>query len=168
MRRGSIVFVVAAFYGAACLVQSSIAAERLEGAWRVVSMRLITVEQDTIQVPAHESLVIFCDGYYSMGYAFGSERASTYAERWHPNEREKIDRFSSLIVNSGSYKVSGNRIDADPLFALAPAFVGGKGEFTFEIAGDKLLLTWVKSVAFDGLEYPSRGTVTLLELARME
>jgi hypothetical protein len=129
-------------------------------------MHLITAEQDTIQVPVHESLVIFCDGYYSIGYAFGSERSATYAERWHPSEQEKVDRFSSLIVNGGSYKVSGSRIDAEPLFALAPAFVEGKGEFTFEVTGDTLKLTWVKSIAFDGLEYPSRGTVTLLELVR--
>jgi len=28
-------------------------------------------------------------------------------------------------------------------------------------------LTWEKSIAFDGLEYPSAGTVTLLRLTRL-
>jgi hypothetical protein len=129
-------------------------------------MYLISAEQDTVAVPTQESLLLFADGYYSIGCAFGGERTPPYANRWHASEREKVARFSSLIVNAGSYRTSGSRIDARPDFALAPEFVAGEAVFFYDFAGDTLELTWEQSIAFDGLEYPSGGTVTLLRLVR--
>jgi hypothetical protein len=67
-------------------------------------------------------------------------------------------------VNAGSYRLGGSQLEAYPLFALAPEFVGGKGIFSFAFAADTLDLTWERSIAFDELEYPSRGAVTLLRL----
>jgi hypothetical protein len=152
----------------ACSGPSSMREDPLQGAWRLVTMRLITADGKTIEVPTHESLFIFADGYFSMGYAFGGERAKPYAERWHPSDGEKVARFSSLIVNAGSYRLDGSRLDAKPLFALAPEFVDGEGVFSFAFAADTLDLTWEQSIAFDGLEYPSGGTVILLRLVRAE
>jgi hypothetical protein len=68
--------------------------------------------------------------------------------------------------NGGTYQLRGSQIDARPLFALAPEFVGGKGVFSFAFTADTLELKWEHSIAFDGLEYPSRGAVTHLRLVR--
>jgi hypothetical protein len=149
-----------------CSGQSSGPADVLNGAWRLVSMHLVLADGKSIEIPAHESLVLFANGYYSIGYAFGEAGSVPYAERWHPSDGEKVARFSSLIVNSGSYRLDGSKIDARPLFALAPEFVGGEAVFSYAVTADTLNLTWERSIASDGLEYPSRGTVTLLKLVR--
>lgn len=140
--------------------------DTLNGAWRLVAMHLILADGRKVEIPAHESLFLFADGYYSITYAFGDSSSVPYSERWHPNDSEKISRFSSVIVNAGTYQLSGSRIDALPLFALAPEFVGGKGVFSYTFKADTLDLTWERSIAFDGLEYPSGGIVTLLRLVR--
>jgi len=151
---------------AACSERPPSPQDQLEGAWRVAAMRLISADGESTEVPAHESLVIFADGYFSIGYAFGGGASVPYAERWHPSDSEKVARFSSVIVNAGRYRLSGSQLDARPLFALAPEFVGGEGVFSYAFSADTLELTWQRSIAFDGLEYPSRGTVTLLRLVR--
>ena len=150
----------------ACSEQSASPPDPLNGAWRLATMHLVFADEKRVAVPAHESLFIFADGYYSMGYAFGNSAPVPYAERWHPSNGERLARFSSIIVNTGSYRLIGSRLDAQPLFALAPEFVDGKGVFSYAFKADTLELTWERSVAFDGLEYPSRGTVTLLRLVR--
>jgi hypothetical protein len=152
----------------ACSGQSPGPADPLSGVWRLVEMRLISADGERIGIPALESLFIFANGYYSIAYAFGDGGSVPYAERWRPSDSEKAVRFSSIIVNAGSYRLSGTRIDAHPLFALAPEFVDGEGVFSYAFTADTLELTWERSIAFDGLEYPSRGTVTLLRLVRAE
>ena len=149
----------------ACAERSAVWPDALDGAWRVASMELVAPDE-TVELSVQESLFIFADGYYSMGYAFGDERPVTYAERWHPSDVEKVGRFNSMIVNAGRYQITGSRIVVRPLFAVAPEFVDGEGHFSFRFAGDTLELTWEKSIAFDGLEYPSGGTVTVLRLLR--
>jgi len=168
MKSTYIAFAVLAAAVVACSEQSPSLPDPLNGAWRLVSMHLIFADGTSVGIPAHENLIIFADGYYSIGYAFGDDGSVPYAERWHPSDSEKAARFSSMIVNAGSYRLSGSRIDARPLFALAPEFVGGEGIFSYAFAADTLELTWERSIAFDGLEYPSRGAVTLLRLVRAE
>lgn len=161
--------VLAGFLAAvvACTAQPPQQLDPLQGAWRLVGMHLISVDGDSVEVPALESLFIFADGYFSIAYAFGEGGSVPYAERWHPSDGEKVARFSSLIVNAGSYRLSGSQLDARPLFAIAPEFVGGQGVFSYAFSADTLELTWERSVTFDGLDYPSGGTVTLLRLVRM-
>jgi hypothetical protein len=150
----------------ACSGQPASPPDPLNGAWRLVTLHLVFADGKRVEVPSHESLVIFADGYYSVGYAFGEAASVPYAERWHPSDSEKVDRFGSVIVNAGSYRIRDSHLEARPLFALAPEFVDGEGVFSFAFAADTLELTWERSIAFDGLEYPSRGAVTLLRLVR--
>jgi hypothetical protein len=147
-------------------LQSAGPPDTLNGAWQLVAMHLILADGKRVEIPAHESLFLFADGYYSITYAFGNGSSVPYAERWHPNDSEKINRFSSVIINAGTYRLSGSRLDVHPLFAIAPEFVRGKGEFSYTFKADTLDLTWERSIAFDGLEYPSGGVVTLLRLVR--
>ena len=149
-----------------CSEQSASPPDPLNGTWRLATMHLVFADGKRIEVPPHESLFIFADGYYSMGYTFGNSDPVPYAERWHPSDSEKVARFGSVIVNAGSYRLSGSQAYARPLFALAPEFVGGEGVFSYALQADTLDLTWERSIAFDGLEYPSGGTVTLLRLVR--
>ena len=168
MKRACPVVFVAMLVIAGCNAPSPTPPDPLHGAWRMVEMYWILADGDTVAAPAHESLFLFSDGFYSIGYAFGRERMEAYAERWHPTDAEKATRFSSMIVNAGTYELHGSRIHATPLFALAPAFVGGEAEFFYTFTGDTLELSWDQSVAFDGLEYPGRGIVTLHRLVRLD
>ncbi len=152
---------------AGCSNNPAAPVDPLNGAWRLAKMSLVLGDGKTVEIPSHESLVLFAGGHYSICYAFG-DSSTPYKERWHPSDGEKRSRFSSVIVNSGAYRANGNRIDARPLFALAPEFVGGRGVFSYAFRDDTLELVWEKSIAFDGLEYPSGGTVTRLELVRAE
>jgi hypothetical protein len=166
MKPRELMFACLAAAMVACTQGSPVPEDPLEGAWRLIAMHLVSADADSVEVPVHESLFIFADGYVSIAYAFGDRGSVPYAERWHPSDTEKAARFSSLIVNAGSYRLSGTQLEARPLFALAPEFVGGKGVFSYSFTGDTLELTWQRSIAFDGLEYPSAGTVTLLRLLR--
>ena len=136
----------------------------LEGAWRVAHMELVGLDGAITVLPHQESLVLFAGDYYSIVYAFGDAPAEPYAERWHPSPEEKIARFGSMIVNGGSYRVEGDRIIARPAVAAAPGFVNGEGRFHYRLVADTLELTWDESIAFDGLPYPSGGTVTRIRL----
>jgi hypothetical protein len=166
MKLTHIAFAVLVAVAVACSERSPRPPDPLNGAWRLVAMHVIAEDGKNIEIPARESLFIFADGYYSIGYAFGDGGSVPYAERWHPSDGEKAARFSSVIVNAGSYRLRDSRLDARPLFALAPEFVGGEGVFSYAFTADTLELTWERSIAFDGLEYPSRGAVTLLRLVR--
>lgn len=166
MNRLCMVVIIVLMTMTGCAEEPASQADGLKGAWRVDAMYLISANQDTMQIPVNESLLIFTDDYYSISYAFGKKSPPAYSERWHPNDKEKIARYSSLIVNSGSYQINGSYIEARPAFALAPEFVDGQAVFSYKYAGDTLELIWEKSIAFDGLEYPSVGTVTFLRLVR--
>ena len=164
-RRLAIIGALVAMSG--CAQCSGALADPLRGAWRIDSMHLITTGRDTVTLKVNESLVTFGSGYYSLSYCFGKDRPATYAERWRPSDEEKLARFRTVIMNSGTYRLKGHRIDAKPLFALAPEFVDGRAIFSYQLVKDTLELTWEKSIAFDGLEYPSAGIVTLLRLTRI-
>jgi hypothetical protein len=167
MNRGCVAFISTLVGVFGCTAPSTFQGNQLHGAWRVAEMHLISVDQDTVEVSVQESLFIFGDGYYSIAYAIGDERSPAYAERWHASDREKVERFGCLIVNAGSYRINGSQLYAQPFFALAPEFVEGQAVFSFQFVDDVLELVWERSVAFDGLEYPSGGTVTLLRLVRV-
>lgn len=168
MKLAHITFTVLLAGFVACSGQSPVPSDPLNGAWRLTSMQVIYPDGKRIEIPVQESLFIFADGYYSIGYAFGEGGSVPYAERWHPSDSEKLARFESVIVNAGSYRLDGSQLDVHPLFAMAPEFVDGEGVFSHAFAADALELTWKRSIAFDGLEYPSRGTVTLLRLVRAQ
>ncbi len=136
----------------------------LEGAWRVLEVQLIGPEGSVTILPHQESLFLFTRDHYSMVYAFGEDPSPPYAERWRPSAEENVARFSSMIVNGGSYRIAEDRIITRPTVAAAPEFVNGEGRFRFRFVADTLELTWDESIAFDGLPYPSGGTVTRFRL----
>jgi hypothetical protein len=140
----------------------------LEGAWHVVQVQLIGPDGGVTVLPHQESLFLFTGDHYSMVYAFGTAPSPPYAERWKPSPDEKLSRFGSLIMNGGSYRVTGDRIVGRPIVAMAPEFLNGRAGFGYRFVADTLELTWDESVAFDGLSYPSGGTVTRFRLMRIQ
>ena len=140
----------------------------LEGAWRVLQVQLVGPDGTATVLPHQESLFLFTGDHYSMTYTFGPAPSPPYAERWKPSPEEKLARFGSLIMNGGTYRITGDRIVARPAVAVAPEFISGEGHFHYRFIADTLELTWDQSIAFDGLPYPSGGTVTRFRLARIQ
>jgi hypothetical protein len=165
MAQRHVTAVVLALGLSACTPASS---PSLEGAWRVLQVELIGPDGAVTVLPHQESLFLFTGDHYSMVYAFGEAPSPPYAERWRPSAEEKLARFSSTIVNGGSYRISGDRIVARPAVAAAPEFVNGEGRFRVRFVADTLELTWDESIAFDGLPYPSGGTITRIRLVRIQ
>jgi hypothetical protein len=118
--------------------------------------------------PLHvrESFFLFSGASYSMAWAYGEGPSPLYAERWTPTTEEKLARFGSMLVNSGTFETDGDRMVVHPRFALAPEFVGGEARFRFSVAGDTLRLSWDETYAIDGVPYPAGGASTVLRLVR--
>lgn len=115
------------------------------------------------------NLVIFTDKYYSMIWIFGTEPKRPFAKRWNPTDIEKIRRFESLVVNSGTYEIKGSTLIAHPLVARIPELMGGKFVCDYRIKEDTMTLKFVDEYSFDGVQAPwvkSGGLV--LTLMRVE
>jgi len=132
-----------------------------------MQVELVGPDGDARVLPHQESLFLFTGDHYSMAYAFGDAPSPPYAERWRPSAEEKLSRWNSLIMNGGSYRVVGDQIVARPAVAMAPEFVNGEARFHYRFLADTLELTWDESLAFDGLPYPSGGTITRFRLGRV-
>jgi len=84
VRRMPIALVALLVWAVACSAQPAAPVDPLQGAWRLVSMRLVPAEGESFEIPVQESFILFADGYYSIGYAFGDSGSVRYAERWRP------------------------------------------------------------------------------------
>ena len=126
----------------------------LEGAWRLTRVIIVSADGSRTALTPQESLFLFSDGYYSIAYAFGDEPFPAYAEPFNPTDEERLARFSSILVNTGTYEVSGSTATLRPLFALVPEFVGGFAEHDYEVSGDQLTLSWRRTMSAAGVEEP--------------
>ena len=143
-------------------------ASPLEGAWRLVGIQTITSDGTTTDDTPQESLFLFTEDYYSMGYAQGEERSPLFSDPWNPSETEERERFSLLTVNAGKYELSGSQLVLLPQFALWPVVIGSQETIEFELSGDTLTLTYIDFVGADGSTPPDveGGAKTLLRLVR--
>lgn len=151
-----------------CATPPSAPVTSLEGSWTLVAMDLLAPDGSVRSLGAQESFFLFAGESYSMTWAFGATAAPAFAHRWHPTDAEKLARFSSTLVNAGTFHVVGDTLVVQPRFSLAPDFVNGEGRFTVSFKGDTLVLSWHESLGFDGLPYPGGGVVTLLRLVRAD
>ncbi len=141
----------------------------LEGAWRLTGIVDVSADGSRAAYTPQESLFIFSRDHYSMAYAFGDERSPAFAEPFTPTDEERVARFNSMVVNTGTYEVSGSTATLRPLFARVPAFVGGFAELDYEVSGDQLTLRWRRTVSATGVENPftAGGGSTELTLTRL-
>jgi hypothetical protein len=114
------------------------------------------------------SILIFTPHYYSMVWVFNTEPPRSFAEQWNPTDAEKIERFDSLVVNSGTYEIKGSTLIAHPIVARIPEFVGGKLICEYHIENDMMQLKFVDEYSYDGVQAPwvARGGL-ILTLTRM-
>jgi len=145
------------------------AASPLEGAWRLVARHVIAADGTTTDDTPQENLFLFTENHYSIAYASGDERFPLFSERWNPTETEKADRFSSMVVNTGTYELTGSKLVTRPLFALVPGYINGEAEIDYELSGDTLTLTYVNIVSSEGVQisYFAEGNKSLLRLIRL-
>ncbi len=139
--------VVVAACGQAPPPETGAPANPLAGAWSVTAIELA---DGSVIDPAQPGLFIFAEGYYSTIYTNRAEPRPLSATPFDATDEEALDQFRSIIVNTGTYTVSGSMITFRPLVARAPEFIGGESTAEFELAGDVLTLRYKTIVAADG------------------
>ena len=62
-----------------------------------------------------------------------------------------VAQYETIIVNTGTYEISGSTVTFRPIIAKSPGFVGGHQMSTFRVDGDTLVLTASMLVSVDGV-----------------
>ncbi len=157
-----IVLVVATSCGPASDTEPPIPspANPLQGVWSVTAIDPGD-GSDAID-PSQPGLYIFAEGHYSAVYAPGAEPRVLSATPFVPTPEEMAAQHRSIIVNTGTYEISGSTITFRPIIAKSPEFVGGHATSEFQISGDVLTLRLMSVIAVDGAAAPNvGGTQTL-------
>ncbi len=140
-------------------------ANPLDGVW---SMSAMTPGAGGATIdPSQPGLFIFTEGHYSAVYSLGAEPRPLAAAGFNPTSEEKVAQYDTIIVNTGSYEVSGSTITFRPMVAKSPEFVGGQSTMDFQIDGDVLTLTQQSVVAADGVSTPDTPGSSMM-LRRIE
>ena len=112
--------------------------------------------------PSQPGLYIFVEGYYSAVYAPGAETRVPAEITFQPTPEEMVAQHESIIVNTGTYEISGSTVTFRPIIAKSPGFVGGHGTAEFRVVDDMLTLMWQGTVGEDGTSVVnSGGSLTL-------
>jgi len=125
----------------------------LRGVWSMTAVA--PGDGSAVIDPSQPGLYIFAEGYYSAVYAPGAEPRVPSANPFEPSADEMVAQHESIIVNTGTYEVSGSTITFRPVIAKSPGFVGGHATSGFAIDGDSLTLTGLTVVGADGTEAPN-------------
>jgi hypothetical protein len=126
----------------------------LEGGWELIRSET-HLPDGTVQTGSpQDSFLLFLHPYYSMNVAGGREPSPFYETRFRPTDAEKLDRYNRLLVNAGQYDAADGKLTIHPTFALVPEYVGGSGEFEYELVGDTLRLIWQGIRSADGVQDP--------------
>jgi hypothetical protein len=127
-------------------------AKGVVGVWQI--KEVATQRGGLITDKPLSSVFIFTPRHYSMVWVFSAETQGSFAERWNPTDAEKIERFNSLVVNSGTYEIDGNTLIAHPVIARIPDFMGGKLICEYHIENDMMRLKFIDEYSFDGVQAP--------------
>ena len=131
---------------------SAASANPLQGVWSLV----VSDPGDGSPAidPSQPGLYIFAEGYYSGVYAPGADLRVPSATTFVPTAEEMVAQYESIIVNTGTYEISGATVTFRPIIAKSPGFVGGQATSEFSIDGDMLTLTGLTVVGADGVSAP--------------
>ena len=152
-----VVLFVAPAYGGQASPEGASAADALVGVWSVETST--SGNGESSGDPAQRGLYIFTKGgHYSAIFSTGTEARPRAAAHFDATDGEKVAQYNTIIVNSGTYEVSGSTITTKPMIAKAPEFVGGSETTDFEIAGDMLTLTDGSTTSADGVSLPPTGS----------
>jgi hypothetical protein len=115
--------------------------------------------------PSQPGLYIFADGHYSAVYAPGTDPRIKSEVSFQPTQEETVAQYETIIVNTGTYEISGSMVTFRPIIAKSPGFVGGHQTSTFRVDGDTLVLTLETVVAVDGVSAPNvSGSLTFVRV----
>ena len=107
--------------------------------------------------PSQPGLYIFAQGYYSGVYAPGAAERVPSEVPFQPNPDEMVAQYQSIIVNTGTYDVSGSTVTFRPIIAKSPGFVGGQSTAEFTVDGNTLTLRTQTVTTSDGVSAPAVG-----------
>ena len=130
-------------------------ANELVGVWSLTAVD--PGDGSAVIDPSQPGLYIFADGYYSAVFAPGPDSRIKSAVSFQPTEEEMVEQYQTIIVNTGTYEISGSTVTFRPILAKSPGFVGGHQTSSFRIEGDRLVLTDEAVVAVDGVAAPEVG-----------
>ncbi len=141
----------------------------VEGVWQIYDIRSKNSSDSTTnKIPA--SLFIFAPHHYSMTWDINKNSHNTFAEHWNPTDTEKIERYNSFVINSGTYEITDSNITMYPIVARVPEFMGGMLLCEYRISEDTLFLQMVDEYSFDGIQAPwvANDNGLLITLLRIE
>ena len=141
----------------------------LEGAWKLVGVQELYPDGFINEIPTQESFFLFTDKHYSMGLSTHKNPSSIFNEPWNPTNVEKVDRFNFLIINAGTYQLSGSTMILNAQFALYPVLNNGNQTTTYELSSDTMRITFTEIIGGNGIPHPyyEGGAKYLLELERI-
>jgi hypothetical protein len=141
----------------------------LEGVWQISEIRFVRADGETVVSDPQPGSFIFTKSHYSATWISQAEPRRPFANRFEPTREELAAACDSLVVNSGRYEVSGDRLTVRPAVTRMPEFSGGRMIYQYAIDGNVLSLTVLDEYSRDGVQAPSiqRQRVTL-KLRRVE
>jgi len=141
----------------------------LQGAWRLVAIEYVAADGRATAGTPQESLFLFADGRYSMGYSHHPARSPRFAAPFSPTEAERRERFSALVTNAGRYHLTDSRLVLRPEFALYPSVIDSETRIGVGVSGDTATLTYVDQRTADGVADPyyEGGAKYVLRLVRL-
>ncbi len=162
-------FLVALLMTSACNSTPAPSISPIDGAWHFSQLQTVTADGESTTIATHENVLLFADGYYCIAFSSGESEVPPYNEVWNPTKDEAAARLASIVVNAGTYEISGPNLITRPVFALVPSYIGGRAEYEFSVVGDTLTLRMMNVVSSEGVRLPSivQGTRDVYALVRM-
>ena len=139
------------------------------GVWQIKEITNQDVSEPLVN-DSLPSLFIFTPHHYSMVWVQSEEPQRAFVECWKPTDIEKIKRYDSIVVNSGTYEIKESYLTAYPIVARVPEFMGGRLICEFQVEEDTLKLKLLDEYTYDGVQAPcvTSGSGLILTLARIE
>ncbi len=121
----------------------------VQGAWEMQSVDWISKEKTNSIEKLQPGRMLFVDGQYTLMWTPSDQPRVPFKVLSNPTDDETIAAFRSMVYNSGSYTVDGNKLTTKATLARVPGFEGGQQIYEFEIEDDILKLRMVDEI------YPS-------------
>ncbi len=135
--------------------EPSAPANPLQGVWSLTASD--NGDGSPVIDPSQPGLYIFVEGYYSAVFAPGAEPRAPAEITFQPTADEMVAQHTSIIVNTGTYEISGSTVTFRPIIAKSPGFVGGHATAEFRVDGDMLTLMWQEIIGEDGTSVVNSG-----------
>lgn len=160
-------FILLVAVAAAATIPSP-GATLLVGVWQVDEITLRRPDGGGTNTDPQPGLFIFTQDHYSIAWIPRPERRPAFATPWKPTAEEIGSAYSTILFNSGIYKLTETTLTTRPILSKVPDLSGGHAIYEYRIENDVLWLTMVDEYAADGSRAPWVGNVSFpLKLSRI-